>query len=250
MTKFAIAIVLSTTAVVACSKTPEPSTKGAPSASVASASPQIIPSAAASVLNPSAPFEGEILMTVTNESSQKLPTSLTYDIKGDKVRYAPATPSVRAIDDQKAQQAFTIDDTTKSYEQVDTKTAANAKTPPDPKVQKTEKVETIAGLPCNDWTIDSGDSKVDVCAASNIAFFDLERDTKSGALEPAWATALTKAKAFPLRVVVHDKAGKEQYRVQATKADRKKLDDTLFAAPPTTFKKTDLASDERQAALP
>lgn len=250
MNKLAIAIVLSTTASLACSKTPEPTSKSAASASVASPTPQIIPSAAASVLNPSGPFEGEILMTVTNESSQKLPASLTYDIKGDKVRYAPSTPSVRAIDDQNAQRAFTIDDTTKAYEQVDTKTTPTAKAPPDAKVQKSEKVETIAGLPCNDWTIDSGDTKVDVCAATNIAFFDLDRDAKTGALEPSWATALTKAKAFPLRVVVHDKTGKEQYRVQATKADRKKLDDALFAAPPTTFKKMDLASDERQAALP
>ena len=249
MTRSAIAMVLSTVAFVACSKTPEPSSHAAASASVASTTPQVIPSAAASVLNPAAPFEGEISVAVTNETTQKLPATITYDIKGDKIRYAPSTPSVRAIDDQKAQQAYTIDDKTKAYEQVDTKTLATAKAPPEPKVQKSEKVETIAGLPCNDWTIDSGDNKVDVCAASNIAFFDLDRDAKTGALEPSWAVALTKAKAFPLRVVVHDKTGKEQYRVQATKADRKKVDDALFAVP-TTFKKMDLTADERQAALP
>jgi hypothetical protein len=205
-----------------------------------------LPAAAASAAT-TAPFEGEITVAVTNASSQKLPATITYDIKGDKVRYAPSAMNVRAIDDQSAQQAYAIDDSAKTYEQVDTK---NAKALPDPSVNKTTKSETIAGVACTDWTIDAGDTKVDVCAAPGIAFFDLDRDSKSGALEPAWATALTKAKAFPLRAIVRDKGGKEQYRVQATTVAHGKVDDTKFAAPPTSFKKMDLASDEKQIALP
>jgi hypothetical protein len=205
-----------------------------------------LPAAAASAAT-TTPFEGEITLAVTNASSQKLPATITYDIKGDKLRYAPSAMNVRAIDDQNAQQAFAVDDAAKTYEQVDTK---NAKTLPDPSVNKTTKTETIAGTSCTDWTIDTSDTKVDVCAASGIAFFDLDRDAKTGALEPAWATALTKAKAFPLRAIVHDKSGKEQYRVQATTVARKKVDDTTFAVPPTSFKKTDLGSDEKQIALP
>ena len=56
-------------------------------------------------------------------------------------------------------------------------------------------------------------------------------------------------KAFPLRVVVHDKSGKEQYRAEVTKADRKKLDDTMFR-PPTAYKKTTFIADMRTASLP
>lgn len=61
------------------------------------------------------------------------------------------------------------------------------------------------------------------------------------------AASLTKEKVFPLRVTVHDKAGKEQFRAEAQAVTRKKLDDALFA-PPTGFKKTEL--DVKWASLP
>ncbi len=243
MTKSTV-FVLGAVALVACSKSSAPTSNAAASASITSFAPAVLPSASAA---PSTPFEGQITVTVTNESPQKLPASITYDIKGDKIRYAPSTMNVRAIDDQSAQRAFAIDDVAKTYEQVDTK---SAKPLPDPSVSKTTKTETIAGVSCTDWTIDTGDTKVDVCAASGIAFFDLDRDAKSGAVEPSWATALTNAKAFPLRAVVHDKSGKEQYRVQATTISQKKIDDTTFTVPPPSFKKMDLATDEKQIALP
>lgn len=245
MKRSAIAIALSTVAVVACSKTPEATSNAVSSASVTHA---VVPAPTVAVTPPS-PFEGEIQVAVTSGATQKLPATITYDIKGSKVKYS-STANLQAIDDQTAQHAYTIDDTKKSYEDIDTsKAPANAKPPADPTVSKLGKSETIAGVSCDDWTIDTGDTKVDVCAASNTAFFDLDRDTKTGIMEPQWATALTKAKAFPLRAVVHDKSGKEQYRLQATKVDKKKIDDTTFT-PPTTFAKADLAADEKQNSLP
>ncbi len=248
MTKSVLAILLTTSALVACSKTPEPTkTTAAASASVTHA--LIMPSAAASATPAPGPFEGEIQMAVTSATSQKLPATITYDIKGDKLKYTSTTPTVRAIDDQDAQHAYTVDDTKKAYEEIDTKPATAAKAPAEPKVQKVGKSEVIAGLGCDDWTIDTGDTKVDVCAAQGVTFFDLDRDTKAGSLEPSWTTALTKAKAFPLRAVVHDKNGKEEYRTLATKIDRKKIDDSTFAVP-STFKKTDLSAEEKANSLP
>ncbi|MEO7109221.1 MAG: DUF4412 domain-containing protein [Polyangiaceae bacterium] len=245
MKKSAMVIALSAVAVVACSKAPETTSNAAASASITHA---VVPAPSVAVAPPS-PFEGEILVSVTSGATQKLPAAITYDIKGNKLKYSSAS-NLRAIDDQTAQHAYTIDDTKKSYEDIDTsKPMPNTKAPADPTVQKLGKSEMIAGISCDDWTIDTGDTKVDVCAASNTAFFDLDRDTKLGVLEPQWATALTKAKAFPLRAVVHDKSGKEQYRLLATKVDRKKIDDTTFTVP-TTFAKTDLAADEKQNALP
>jgi len=48
---------------------------------------------------------------------------------------------------------------------------------------------------------------------------------------------------------VRDKAGKETYRLEATKADRKKLDDSVFALP-AGYKKTSLAKGTKTASLP
>ena len=91
--------------------------------------------------------------------------------------------------------------------------------------------------------------KVDVCASKGIAYFDLASNAKAGSAETPWAVALTTEKAFPLRVVVHDKSGKEEYRADATRADRKKLDDSLFK-PPAAYKKADLAKETKTASLP
>jgi hypothetical protein len=38
-------------------------------------------------------------------------------------------------------------------------------------------------------------------------------------------------KAFPLRVVVHDKSGKEEYRAEAFEVNWKKIDDSAFQLP-------------------
>ncbi|MGH7285045.1 MAG: DUF4412 domain-containing protein, partial [Polyangiaceae bacterium] len=227
MTKYVLTITLSAAALVACSKTPEKTTNPAASASVTHA--VITPSASAAATPAPGPFEGEIVVSVASATPQKLPGSIDYQIKADKLKYTSTTPTVRAIDDQSTQHAYTVDDTKKKYEDIDTKPAPAAKAQVDAKVQKVGKSEVIAGLGCDDWTIDTGDTKVDVCAAQGVAFFDLDRDAKAGTLEPSWATALTKAKAFPLRAIVHDKTGKEEYRVVATKVDRKKIDDSVFA---------------------
>jgi hypothetical protein len=196
-----------------------------------------------------APFEGEILVTVKDEASMKLPTSITYDVKGNKVRYVPATAPIYAIGDLDAQEAYAVDDTQKAYDALEVKSAPNAKATPAPKVQKTGRNEKIAGLDCENWTIDDGSEKVDVCASKGIAYFDLASNAKAGSAETAWAVALTTEKAFPLRVVVHDKSGKEEYRADATRADRKKLDDSLFK-PPAAYKKADLAKETKTASLP
>jgi hypothetical protein len=90
---------------------------------------------------------------------------------------------------------------------------------------------------------------VDVCASKGIPYLDLASDAKSGSAEIAWAVPLTAEKAFPLRVVVHDKTGKEEYRAEVTRADRKKLDDAMFSLP-SGYKAGDLAKETKTASLP
>jgi hypothetical protein len=230
---------------VACSKAPEPTTTSA----TTSPPPPTPAPAAPPLASANTPFEGEILVSVTDEAAKKLPATITYDVKGNKVRYVPAAAPVHAVGDLDAQRAYAIDDGQKTYDALDVKASAGAKVSAPPKVQKTGKLEKVAGLDCEDWTIDDGNEKVDVCASKGIAYFDLASDAKPGNAETAWATALTSAKAFPLRLVVHDKAGKEEYRAEATKADRRRIDDATFQLP-TGYKTADLAKETKTASLP
>ncbi|MGO8999882.1 MAG: DUF4412 domain-containing protein [Polyangiaceae bacterium] len=230
------------TLALGCKKSPEPPTP-VPTASATPPPPAPAPAMA------NAPFEGEIVVSVKDEAAMKLPASITYDVKGNKVRYVPAAAPVYALGDMDGQQAYAVDDAKKTYDAIDVKPVQNAKAAPQPKVQKTGKTEKIAGLDCENWTIDDGNEKVDVCASKGIAYFDLASDAKAGSAETPWAVALTTQKAFPLRVVVHDKMGKEEYRAEATRADRKKLDDALFH-PPSAYKAASLAKETKTASLP
>ncbi len=234
-----IATAVTAVMVAACSKAAEP-VAPPPSASPAPPAPPPVASAA--------PFEGEILVNVKDELAQRLPASITYDVKGSKVRFVPSSAPVRALSDLDAQRVYAIDDAHKTYDAIDAKPVA-AKTATPAKVQKTGKMEKVAGLDCEDWSIDDGHEMVDVCASKGIAYFDLAANAKAGYAETPWAVALTSEKAFPLRVIVHDKAGKEEYRAEATKADRRKLDDALFVLP-AGYKTADLAKEAKTASLP
>lgn len=242
MTKVGTAIATCAIALMACSKTP--GTKPAPSASVTAAaapSPLMITSPTMVI-----PFEGEIVMNVKDEAATQVPTSITYSIKADKIRAVPAAPAhVYTIADGTTQHAYAVDDTQKSY--ADFVGATDTTLPA--KVEKTHKVETVAGLACEDWSLDDANGRVDVCVAKGFAFFDFAREPKTGATEPSWAAALTQEKVFPLRVVAHDKAGKEQYRAEAAKVDRKSMADSLFQLP-AGFGKSSFSAGLATAELP
>jgi hypothetical protein len=240
-----IAAVVSFSALaVACERAPSPST-GSIAAS-ASAPPKPVPTASTPVAVQ--PFEGDILVSVKADASKKLPLTIDYEVKANKVRYVPAAAPLVAVGDLDAQLVYAIDDARKSYETLDMRLPRNEKPAPLPKVQKTGKLEKIAGVDCEDWTVDDGTEKVDVCAWKGVAFFGLAADAKPGSTEAPWERALTEEKAFPLRVVAHDKVGKEEYRAEATTATRKKIDDALFQLP-SGYRKADLKSEMKAAAL-
>jgi hypothetical protein len=189
------------------------------------------------------PFEGEIQLEV-RQASEATPLNVTYDIKGDKVRYdekattSSAAAAVHTIADLDQHKAYELLDTKKRYVEVDPTSAGREPAPAQ--LKTTGKTETVAGMACEDVEITEGQDQLDVCAAKGIPYFDLYGEAKGGGEEPAWAAELTKAKAFPLKVVVHDKAGKEKMRVEAKSVVNKKLDDALFAP----------SSDYRKEATP
>ena len=93
-----------------CSKSPEPSTTSPSASAITPPKPVLLPSAPAAA---NAPFEGEIVVTVKDEAAKKLPASITYDVKGNKVRYVAAAAPVYAIGDMDAQEAYAVGDAQK-----------------------------------------------------------------------------------------------------------------------------------------
>ncbi len=246
MNRYGMVVAASALALVACKQDTTATPSGTAQA-VASTPPPPRMSATPPSAAPTGPFEGEIVMTVKDESAMKIPQSMTFDVKGDKVRYSSATSGVRAVADMAGQRAYAISDARKTYATVDVR----ASTPPAPlaAVTKTPWSEKVAGLACDVWLIDDGTEKVEACAAKGIPFFDLAKEPKAGKAEPIWAAALTHEKVFPLRLIAHDEAGKEAYRAEATKVDRRKLDESGFQVP-VGFKTGDVSVDMRNASLP
>lgn len=248
MSTFRILCIAAVATCGACkpSPSPTPSQAPAPSASAASPPPPVpSPSSARVAL----PFEGEIQVAVKAAGAAKVPPAVTFDVKGERVRYQAANSTVRALADVSAREAFAVSDARKSFTDVDAKPRGSAVATTDPTIRKSEFSQKVAGVACDDWTIDDGTERVEICAAKGIPFFDLALAPKAGKAEPGWAAALTHEKAFPLSIVAYDEAGKELYRAEATRVDARKLDDATFRVP-TGFKAADLSADMRTASLP
>jgi hypothetical protein len=195
---------------------------------------------------PTLPFEGEIVVAVKQEAA-KVPARITFDVKGDKVRYTSDNSLVRTVADVAADHVYEVNEARKAFADVEPKPVAS-----NVKVTKSAYTEKLAGAPCEVWGIEDANGTVDVCVAKGIPFFDLTGEPKSakaGKAEPEWAAALTREKAFPLSVVAYDKQGKEEYRAEAVAVASKKLDDSMFRVP-TGFKKTEVSSEMLTASLP
>jgi hypothetical protein len=79
----------------------------------------------------------------------------------------------------------------------------------------------------------------ELCLADGIAWIDLS-DVGFQSPEIAAAAAVAGVNHFPLRVVVTDASGAVESRMEATKVEKKKLDDASFAVPPD-YQVTDMA---------
>jgi hypothetical protein len=100
-----------------------------------------------------------------------------------------------------------------------------------PKIDKTGQKEVIAGYECETWKVTSKSGRADMCVAEGIKWIDLG---ELGMASPQVALAAVAADAnrFPLRVVAYDDKNVETTRMQATKIEKKKLDEARFVVPP------------------
>jgi hypothetical protein len=228
MTKSTWALTGLAAALMAGGCKPKTSVQATPTATAAVASTAAAPKTPATVAaTPAQPaFEGEIQLALY-EPSSKTPETIAYDVKGDKIRSQPVGDATAAhvVGDRKDKRVYAVVDASKSYATVDMDSKA-----PLPAVTKTGKIEHLVGHDCEDWTISDGGDRFDMCVARGIAYLDPTAGAGAGG-EPSWAAVLTKERAFPLRVIATDKAGKQEFRAEATKIEAKHLDDALFKVP-------------------
>jgi hypothetical protein len=203
-------------------------------------------------------FEGEITMAVSGKNTAKSGAStMTFGIKSPKVRVdmtgsavpenpmlgqgagfiidPPAKKGYLLVPAQK--RAMVIDFDKAKAQAARTRGGAAAQpgvpaTPSDPpKVEKTGKKETIAGYGCEVWKVTSKTSHADMCVAEGIKWIDLT-DLGMSSPEVALAAAASDLNHFPLRVVAFDDKNVETTRMEATKIEKKKLDEARFVVPP------------------
>ena len=179
------------------------------------------------------PFEGAITMSMTDAG--KPAETLTYMVKGEKMRFdRPTGPDPGyVIVDGPAKKFISVDEKKKlaiemtmdGMQGMAGGHAAAAAAAKKPTIDKTGKMETIAGYSCEDWKIteDNGE-KSEACMAKGIAFPSMGR-------AQGWMADLMDQKVFPLRVVTDDPSGKEKSRMEVTKIEKKSIDDSQFQVP-------------------
>jgi len=99
-----------------------------------------------------------------------------------------------------------------------------------PDVKKTGKLEQVAGYSCEVWQITHKTSKTEMCiAGEGTAWFQLPLTNLPA--KYSWAAELTDGKHFPLRLVVFDRNGTEEGRVELSGIEKKKLEAANFEVP-------------------
>lgn len=179
-------------------------------------------------------FEGEISMHTTRAGQPAV--DMVVKAKKDKLRFDTTTngKAGSAIFDPAQNKVVLVMDEQKAYMDMDF-ASPSAPTPnADPKTSVTDKLGTkdvVAGFECENWVVKDGSGKrSEVCIAEGIAFFDMD-GLRNGQSASSWSKQMREKKLFPLRSVDFDASGKETSRTEATKIEKKSLDDATFEVP-------------------
>jgi hypothetical protein len=199
-------------------------------------------------------FEGEISMNLTSKTKPTPATQIVFGMKKPKYRLdtvatgqpgqAPAAGTL--IIDLPTKKGYALSHPQKTAMVIDFEKMKKMKgqipglpgapkgtTVPStpPKIEKTGKKDVVAGYTCELWIVTSEGKKADLCVAEGITWIDVS-DLGLSSPEMTLAAVTTEANRFPLRVTSYDAKGAEEMRMEATKIDKKKLDDARFVVPP------------------
>ena len=124
------------------------------------------------------------------------------------------------------------------------KTEGQAAPAQDAEIVRTGKTETILGYKCEQVIVKSKDGETETWSAEGLGTFHaMSRGGPMGRPAPAsaWEKALADKGFFPLRVVHHDKSGKETMRMEAVSIDQQSVPDEMFV-PPADYQKFEMPS--------
>jgi hypothetical protein len=202
-------------------------------------------------------FEGVIAMQVKTPASK--PMEMTYFVKGERARVETSMPEspmgsavmlwdmpngkmTMLLPPMKAYMTFDakeMGDEIRAGQEKDASGEAKF-----PKLTATGKTETIAGHQCEHYLM--GDKQeIDMCVAKGLGYFGMGNQAggmaamknlifspkmlAEAAAHPEWVKLL-QGGAFPLKMTVSE-GGKPGVTMEATKIERKPLDDALFTVP-------------------
>ena len=209
-----------------------------------------------------ASFEGSITMKIATQDRKNL--GLTYFIKGDRSRIESnfnPNSNMQSIMlwDTSAGKLTTLMPKKKIYMTMDLnekgeglgdtskeeeKSGNERRETQFPKLTATGKQEIIAGYPCEHWLMGEK-QETDMCVAKGLGYFGM--GSKLGGLgplknflfnpksltaatsPPEWVK-LIEGGAFPLKVT-QTEDGQVRMNMEASRIERQKLDDVLFAVP-------------------
>jgi hypothetical protein len=204
-------------------------------------------------------FEGTIAMKMTGEDQKG--AEMTYFLKGRHTRIETKMgdkPEGQAVMlwDLEGAKITTLMPARKMYMTMDLKQTAEdleemkkskgEEKTKFPTLTDTGKQETIAGYTCEHWLM--GDKQeMDMCVAKGLGYFGMGGQSRGGlgglknlafspkllaeaAAHPEWVKFL-EGGAFPLKLTAMED-GKVKMYMEATRIERKTLDDSLFTVPP------------------
>jgi hypothetical protein len=195
-------------------------------------------------------FEGKVSLALTAERDRAM--NMDYSLKGQKVRMdmnAEGNQVAMIMDTAKQemlmlmpdQQMYMVMPMKKAIEQAVQKAGVGTAD-----VEVTGKTETILGYKCSQILVKDKGTVTEAWVAEGLgAFMGMGSGGGMGggmfgggkpANAAKWEEVIKGKGGFPLRVITRDAAGKQVYKMEATKIEAGSLPDSLFV-PPAGFQK-------------
>jgi len=210
------------------------------------------------------------MIAMKMETENQTSAEMTYFLKGKHTRIETKLPNVPEgsavmLWDLDAGKIMTLMPARKMYMTMDMKAAAEdvkqmkksqgQEDAEFPKLTSTGKQETIAGYTCEHWLMGENQD-IDMCVAKGLGYFGMGGQSGGGlaslknlafspkmlaaaAAHPEWVKFLNGG-AFPLKLSAM-KDGKVTMTMEATRVEKKSLDDSLFVIP-TDYKEFSMPS--------
>lgn len=195
------------------------------------------------------PFEGRIELAMSSGKGKA--QTLTYAIMGQSMRIDMHGAPVSTIMDMGKREMLMLMHEQRMYMTRQIPQSDLPKTDGDkpehmPDIEETGKTEVICGYTCRQFLVKDGKQVTEMWLAEGLAPFMglggngdegggggfMGRNKKANSeAGQKWQKALKGKGGFPLRVITHDAAGKETYKMEATKVEKGGVSAADFVAP-------------------